>query len=128
MTLTAQTVDDRAGLVVMGADYAALIVKKTAAGLFLSQIICTAADQGSPEVESTPVALQSNTIYLRVNVSENAESRFSYSTDGTSFIDVGAPFTSKQGRWIGAKVGLFALGTVPVSEYGFADVDWFRIQ
>ncbi|HWM65402.1 MAG TPA: hypothetical protein VNO35_02350 [Steroidobacteraceae bacterium] len=62
------------------------------------------------------------------NVSENAESRLSYSTDGTGFIDVGVPFTAKQGRWIGAKVGLFALGTVPVSEYGFADVDWFRIQ
>jgi beta-xylosidase len=27
-----------------------------------------------------------------------------------------------------AKVGLYALGTVPISEYGFADIDWFRIE
>jgi hypothetical protein len=77
---------------------------------------------------STPIPLSGNTVYLRVNVTDNALSRFAYSTDGTNFTDVGTPFTAKQGRWIGAKVGPYALGTVPVAEYGFADVDWFRVQ
>jgi beta-xylosidase len=128
MTVTAQNIDDRAGLLVMGTDYAAITVKKSPSGLYVSQIICKGADQGLPEVESPPIALASNTVYLRVSVVEDASSRFSYSADGTNFTDVGDAFTAKQGRWIGAKVGLFALGTVPVSEYGFADVDWFRIQ
>ena len=128
MTLTALTVEDRAGLVVMGADYAAVVVKKGANGLLLTETICNGADQGAPEVESPPIELSSNTIYLRASVSENAITRFSYSVDGTNFTDVGTAFTAKQGRWIGAKVGLYALGTVPVSEYGFADVDWFRIE
>ena len=128
MTVTAQTLDDRAGLLIMGADYAAVIVKKGAGGLLLSQTICNGADLGAPEVESPPVALSGNTVYLRVNVTENATTHFSYSIDGTNFTEVGTPFTAKQGRWIGAKVGLYALGTVPVSEYGFADIDWFRIE
>jgi beta-xylosidase len=128
MTLTALTVDDRAGLVVMGTDYAAVTVRKGPNGLLLSETICNGADQGASENESTPVALSSNTVYLRVSVGDNAVSLFSYSVDGTNFTPVGTPFTAKQGRWIGAKVGLYALGTVPVSEYGFADIDWFRIE
>jgi hypothetical protein len=103
-------------------------VKKAASGLLLSETICTGADQGAPEVESPPIEVSGNTVYLRASVSENASTRFSYSVDGTNFIAVGKPFTAKQGRWIGAKVGLYALGTVPVSEYGFADIDWFRIE
>jgi len=128
MTFTAQTIDDRAGLVVMGADYAAVIVQKGSRGLFLTQTICNDADRGAAEVEGAPIPLSSNTVYLRVSVTDDALSRFAYSTDGTNFTDVGTPFTAKQGRWIGAKVGLYALGTVPVSEYGFADIDWFRVQ
>ena len=54
--------------------------------------------------------------------------RFSYSANGTDFEDVGEPLALKQGRWIGTKIGLFALGTAPVSEYGYADVDWFRVD
>lgn len=84
--------------------------------------------QGAPEVESPPIELSSNTVYLRASVADNALTRFAYSVDGTNFTDVGTPFTARQGRWIGAKVGLHALGTVPVSEYGFADIDWFRIE
>jgi beta-xylosidase len=128
VTLTALTADDRAGLVVMGADYAAVIVKKGANGLLLSVTVCNGADQGAPEVESPAIELSSNTVYLRANVADNAVTRFSYSADGTNFTDVGSAFAAKQGRWIGAKVGLYALGTVPVTEYGFADIDWFRIR
>lgn len=31
------------------------------------------------------------------------------------------------GRWIGAKVGLFATRPDKTNDSGFADVDWFRI-
>src|SRR5581483_7185053 len=41
---------------------------------------------------------------------------------------IGEPFTARAGRWIGAKVGLFALGTVSATEYGCADYDWFHVQ
>lgn len=112
----------------MGSDYSYLGVRKKADGLYLSQSICKDADQGSAERESAAVALPGRVFYLRVRITSDAMARFSYSADGTEFRDVGEPFALEQGRWIGAKIGLFALGTVPVSEYGYADVDWFRVE
>jgi hypothetical protein len=58
----------------------------------------------------------------------DAMCRFGYSTDGKNYRDIGEAFAARQGKWIGAKVGVFALGTTPVREYGFADFDWFRVE
>jgi beta-xylosidase len=128
ITFSPHVEDDQVGLLVMGADYSYISLKKRPQGLVVSQIICKGADQGAAEVESTPVPLTSNTVYLRAHVGQNAEVKFAYSTDGTTFTDLGQPVTAVPGRWIGAKVGLFALGSIPVSEFGYADIDWFRIQ
>jgi beta-xylosidase len=128
ITFAAHVTDDRVGLVLMGSDYSYLGVRNKQDGLYLSQIVCKDADQGAAERESSPTALHANTVYLRAHIASGAIARFGYSTDGTDFKDIGEPFPLKQGRWIGAKVGLFALGTVPASEYGYADVDWFRVE
>ncbi len=128
ITFASHVTDDRVGLVLMGSDYSYLGVRNRQDGQYLSQIVCKDADQGATERESAPIALHANTIYLRAHIASSAIARFSYSTNGTDFQDIGEPFALKQGRWIGAKVGLFALGTVPVSEYGYADVDWFRVE
>jgi beta-xylosidase len=128
ITFAAHVTDDRVGLVLMGSDYSYLGVRNKQDGLYLSQIVCKDADQGAAERESSATALHANTVYLRAHIASGAIARFGYSTDGTDFKDIGEPFPLKQGRWIGAKVGLFALGTVPASEYGYADVDWFRVE
>ncbi len=128
VTLAARVSQDRVGLILMGSDYSYLGVRKAADGLYLSVVICKDADRGAAERESTPVPLQSDTFYLRAHVAQNAVAQFSYSVNGTDFIDVGETFSVKAGRWIGAKMGLFSLGTAPVSEYGYADVDWFRVN
>jgi hypothetical protein len=62
-----------------------------------------------------------------VKVSESALCNFSISADGQEFTGVGDPFHAVQGRWIGAKVGLFALGSERTNDTGWADFDWFRI-
>jgi beta-xylosidase len=128
VTFDARVADDRVGLVVMGSDYSYLGVRKQADGLYVSQSTAKDADQGSAERESAGLALPGTTFYLRVRITADAMARFSYSANGTDFQEVGASFALKQGRWIGTKIGLFALGTVPVSEYGYADVDWFRVE
>lgn len=61
-------------------------------------------------------------------VSQNAVCTFSYSADGKVFLPVGEPFTAQKGRWIGAKVGLFAVRTGKIRETGYVDIDWFRID
>lgn len=80
------------------------------------------------ERELASVRLPGNTFYLRARITGDAMARFSYSVNGDDFQDIGEPFALEQGRWIGTKMGLFALGTVPSSEYGYADVDWFRVD
>jgi len=106
-------VGERAGLVVMGADYAALTIERTNDGLAVKRITARDADKGGAETELAAVPIGTGAIELRVAVTPEAVARFSY--DGTS---IGTAFVARPGRWIGAKVGLF----------GRADFDWFRVE
>lgn len=118
---------ERAGLVVMGMDYAALVVENTAEGLVLAQVECLKADKGKPEQTKASVPLKENTVYLRTTVKPNSTCTFSYSLDGKKFEPLGTTFTLCEGKWIGAKVGLFCTRPVNNNDGGRADVDWFRI-
>jgi len=128
VTFTPATDDEKTGLIVMGLDYAYVSVKKKAGGLYVSQTICKDAEKHTQEKEAIGIPVKSNTFYLQVNVSKNAVCKFSYSSDGTRFSLVGEPFTARPGKWIGAKVGIFAVRTGQTRETGFADFDWFRVQ
>jgi beta-xylosidase len=128
VAFTPRTDDEKTGLIVMGLDYAYVSVKKKTNGLFVSQTICKDADRRSAEKESPAALVTSNTFYLRVNVTKNAVCSFSYSIDGTKFSAVGDPFAARQGKWIGAKVGIFATRTGQTRETGYADFDWFRVN
>ncbi|HEY0101044.1 MAG TPA: glycoside hydrolase 43 family protein [Pyrinomonadaceae bacterium] len=127
-TFTPRTDEEETGLVLMGLDYAHISVKKKPAGLFVSQTVVKDAEGGGKGQESAPMLLKGNTFYLRVKVSKEAACQFSYSTDGSNFMPVGLPFVARKGKWIGAKVGLYAIRTGRTRETGYADFDWFRIE
>ena len=133
---------ERTGLVVMGRDYAAIVLENTENGLVLSQVECKKADSGKPEKvnESTPLA--NSTVYLKARFSTDFEKiaksegghdivvmcEFSYSTDGKRYKKLGTPFQVREGKWIGAKMGTFCTRPAMVTnDGGWADVDWFRI-
>jgi beta-xylosidase len=118
---------DRTGMVVMGMDYSCLILEQIDGIVHYSVQTHQDANQGGQVRKDVPVALQTDEIYLRVSVSDEATCRFSISTDGQHFNDAGKPFSAVPGRWIGAKVGLFSLGTIRTNDTGWADFDWFRI-
>ena len=128
LTFTARTDDEETGLIIMGLDYAYISVKKKPAGLFVSQTVVKEAESGATGRESAAVRLKGNPFYLRVRVGRNAVCSFSYSEDGRTFTAVGDPFTARKGKWIGAKVGLFAVRSGKVRETGYADIDWFRVE
>jgi beta-xylosidase len=119
---------DQTGLVIMGADYAYVALRRQSGGVYLSYAMARGTDRGTPEQESGSVPVKESTLYLRVKVSEGAVCGFSYSPDDTAFTAIGETFTAKAGRWIGAKVGLFALRPKPAGENGWADYDWFRVE
>jgi beta-xylosidase len=128
VTFTPRTDDEKTGLIVMGLDYAYVAVKKKSDGLTVSLTTCKDADRQTPEKESAPMAVNGNTFYLRVSVAKNAACNFSFSADGTKFLPLGETFTARPGKWIGAKVGIFAVRTGQTRETGYADFDWFRVQ
>ncbi|HQU73614.1 MAG TPA: glycoside hydrolase 43 family protein [Calditrichia bacterium] len=119
---------ESAGLVMLGLDYAALALTSSEEGYRLNLIVCENADQGFSGQSTGGVLLTSGLVYLRAVFSEDAKCRFSFSVDGSNFIKIGEPFSVREGRWIGAKIGLFALSAQETGMKGFADVDWFRLE
>ncbi|WP_203558337.1 glycoside hydrolase 43 family protein [Bacteroides sp. 224] len=134
---------ERTGLVVMGMDYAGLILENTDKGLVLSQVECKKADRGGTESVNQSIDLKDGTIYLRVNFKATGEKigkseggydllvmcTFSYSLDGKNYKKMGAPFQAKEGKWIGAKIGTFCTRpAIKTNDGGWSEVDWFRIS
>lgn len=128
------------GLIVMGWDYAYLGVEKSGEGFILKYVQCKDAEQKTPEKTSVvgildkcrtfEAGLYPNyeiDIYLRVKIEVGGKCSFYYSTDGKRFHNVGDTFIARQGKWIGAKVGLFSVAPYG-KERGWVDADWFRIN
>ncbi len=120
---------ERTGLVVMGLDYAGLVLDHTDKGLTLSQVSCAKADAGSPEKANATVTLSGagQWIYLKAECNKAAVCHFSYSLDGRTYHALGQSFQAREGKWIGAKVGLFCTRpAIVTNDGGWADVDFFR--
>lgn len=120
--------NERTGLIVMGEDYAHLSLVSKEDGLYLAYVSVDDAHKGSREQETLIDKVNGEEIYLRVSVEEGAQCQFSYSQNGKRFKKVGSSFTAQPGRWIGAKVGLFATRQDKINDSGYADFDWFRIK
>lgn len=128
------------GLIIMGWDYSWIGVEKQGEKFLLKQAVCKDAEQGNLEQVSTLAVLEPSRkfeaglfpnyereIYIRVHVDKGAYCRFSYSMDGKKFTEAGTLFKARQGKWIGAKVGMFSV-TPHGKERGWVDVDWFRVE
>ena len=127
------------GLIMMGLDYSALVVKRVGENFQLVQMTCKAADKGTPQIEQVIATLKPTAIdkidykpgihediYLRMKVSDS-KLRFAWSQDGKKFSDCGDEFQMKEGKWIGAKFGFIAAETDPQCDRGWIDADWIRI-
>jgi len=128
LTAEAAAPGETFGLVMMGLDYAYVAIRRTATGYEAVQAGAKDADKGTAERVVARVPLRNGVAHLRVAVSDGGQSEFSFSPDGARFTPIGERFTARQGRWIGAKVGLFALTTPGATPRGYADVDYFRIR
>lgn len=116
------------GLVIMGLDYSFLCLKQEEGKLFLSQKTALKADKKGIESESNRIAIKDRTIYLQVKVKAGGICNFFYSEDGQKFNPVGNPFTAREGKWIGAKIGFLALREGIINDAGSVAIDWFRIN
>ena len=119
---------EKFGLVVMGLDYSYVGMSYKNGKLYVSQSTTKDADKGDAETESVPVELKNKEFYLRVKVEKDAMCSFSFSTDGKNFQNIGSVFKEREGKSIGAKVGLYFIRNAKFNEVVKAEVGWFRLQ
>ena len=119
----------KAGLLVMGNDYAYLGISKRQQQYYLQYTECKQANKGNSEKVLEEIAVPNGAVHVRVRVSSpNAICQFSYSIDGERFIPIGPQFKAEQDTWIGAKLGLFCLTDQGTKKGSYLDIDWFRME
>ena len=139
LRLAAKAEHQRGGIIMMGLSYSALVVERVGEEFLLKQLTCLDADKGQAEQAQVIATLKPTDrdkipyhpalyldIQLRMTVSDGLVN-FAYSRDGKSFQPVGTTFKMREGKWIGAKIGLVAVEDNEKSDSGLLDVDWFRV-
>jgi len=128
LTFNSRTPNEEVGFVVMGEDYQFVSLRSLEEGLVVRTVQCKNARTGGKEMELFSEKMEGNEIYFRVKVEKGAACSFSYSVDGKKYTNAGPSFTAVPGRWIGAKIGYFALRDGITNDAGTVDIDWFRIE
>lgn len=123
-----QNLNDRTGLMLFGSDYAFIGLVKKDSGIFVSYNICKNAEKGSAEIETFVKKTNTTSVWLKMIVSKNATVNFAFSEDGILFTKLPETFVAKPGKWVGAKIGLFASSTNKTNNTGYVNVDWFKID
>ena len=147
---------EEAGFIIKGLDYAAIKFVTTKEGCFMRFVKCKDAMKGGKEVVETEMPMTlveqekpytqryavddipqprhaTQDIYVRAVLKSagigngiTSSAQFYYSTDGKKFTKIGSPFTVKEGKWIGAKVGYFNCRSSVSNDAAFLDIDWIR--
>lgn len=121
MTVTATAPGQQSGFVVMGRDYCRLSLELQGDTFILKHITCKDADQGGNEVSETIGSVKAHAynagaktnyechLSVRIHCDKGALCHLAYSTDDLHFIPIATPFQAREGKWIGAKYGLFSI-------------------
>ena len=152
--MTSKADGQMGGLIMMGMDYSALVVRRQGQEFQLLQLTCKAADKGKAQTEELIAKLKPTAvdkidykpgihedIYLRLSVSLPGKDKlknrnrfdgkpvvdFAYSLDGKTFTPCGKQFEMHQGKWIGAKFGFVSVENDPKSDRGWIEADWIRV-
>src|SRR5690606_18394298 len=120
--------NEKTGLIRMGMAYAHIALESKKDGIYLKYSGNENAEKGNAEKERDIKKLNGNSMTLQASVDKNEFCKFSYSEDGKNFTQIDETFKALPGKWIGAKVGLFATQEEKTNDSGYADFDWFRIS
>ena len=125
---------DKAGLIVFGLDYSNISIEKDNNGKFKIQVnTCKNAENGNLETIEETLIVDTRKVYFRVEIkaeyrlneiNPKAVCNFKYSLNGTDFFQIGKTFEAREGKWVGAKIGLLSIG----NQSSYTVIDWFRIK
>ena len=116
---------ERAGMVITGRSYFTLEAECGEDGqIKLARKNCIDADNGATEetVFEKPLGkAETLNVWLKVEINEDALCTLSYSLDGSNFEKAGEAFKAVEGKWIGAKIGIFAISGIKKNDAGSAE-------
>ena len=137
------------GIIMMGHNYQALVVKRVGKEFQLLILTCEDADRGKVQKEELVTTLKPTAedkidykpgihedIYLQLKVRNEEAGQagggkpkvsFAWSQNGKKFSDCGSAYQMKEGKWIGAKFGFVAAETNPKVDKGWLEADWIRV-
>lgn len=119
---------EKAGLVLMGKSYSAIVIERSGDGYVLKQNVCKRADKGRAEQTLASVNIKKPEVYLRIKVKGGNKCRLYYSTNGKFYKSLGSESEVLEGQWIGAKIGFFCTRGVKYKDGGHLDVYSFVID
>lgn len=132
--------DQYGGVIMMGRDYQALVVRRMGDNFLLQQLSCKDADLSGIETEKTLATFKPSEkdtipyspaiyldIYLQMKV-KDGKCQFAYSLDGKRYRNAGDFFILRQGKWIGAKMGFVSERKNTKGNRRWIDADWFRVN
>jgi beta-xylosidase len=139
LRFTSKAEGQMGGLIMMGLDYTALVVRRTGKQFELVQLTCNGADKGAAQTEQLIATLKPTAIdkidykpgmhediYLRMIVNDS-KLKLAWSQDGKNFKSCGSEFRMKEGKWIGAKFGFVSVETDAKADRGWLEPDWIRV-
>lgn len=139
LRFTSKADNQMGGVIMMGLDYSALMVKRVGEEFLLLRSTCKAADKGKSETVEQITSLKPTAkdridykpgihidIYMRMVVKDGT-CQFQYSIDGKKFQTAGEPFKMREGKWIGAKMGFVSVEPDGNTDRGWVEADWFRV-
>jgi beta-xylosidase len=109
---------ERAGLIVFGTDYAWVGIERTGAAFRMVMRARQEAPNAESELVLAEEPLVGTSATLVLTVAAGGKCRF----------NLGPPFTARPGRWVGAKVGLFAAAPIGSARRGSMTVRSFVVE
>ncbi len=119
---------EETGLISFGLDYATLVIQKKGSGILIDQRTCQKANNYQSEVTNGSILISATEIWLQATVTKGGIVHFEYSEDGIKFTAIGTDFTAREGKWVGAKMGLYAIRPAEVGIGGSASYEFFRVN
>ena len=128
VTLNGSATGDRAGLLVYGYHYGWIGLRKEGDKTQLVYATCYDAMSDRAERIRFREDVNTDSVYLRVEMREEGKAEFSFSVDGKHYRTVSGLFRADRGRWVGGKIGLFSSSDVGNDPERYGDFEFFEVN
>ena len=132
ITLSACETGDMAALGMIGHKYAYAGLEKTAEGnrlvLYTGTVTNKEFEGEASEVLAESCVFEGDTVYIRMELSENKTYRFQWSDDGIRYHRLGGPQPLHRATWTGAKLCLWSANKENRKSEGYGRYDFVHIE